>query len=559
MIEYVAKAGTVLGGVGMLLLAVAMIGDGLRLAASQTLRDALGRWTSTPLHGVVSGTLFGVLVQSCSTVTVATIGFVNSGLLSLFNALGVVFGANLGATATGWLIVFAGYGFSPEFVAYPLVGVGAIMHVFFRDERIKATGQAMAGLGLFFVSLAILSASFAGAAKLTALDWLTVGGVWGMALSIAAGIAGAALIHSSGAVTLILSAAVGGLVPLPSAVAMLIGVNVGATVPALLTALQGTPNGKRLASAYLAFNVVTAAGMAAVVAVATWAANGVTIPDDIVAHPALALAGFYTLFNAVGIVLFLPMTGRLATFLNDRFRTVEEDEAKPRYLDKAVIATPSIGIDALAREAARMGGIVRDAARSALSGSRDALPHVKGRRVAMRSLGIAIQECVRMLRRRGMAAHAGEAMPLVFRVVQYYEEVAVLAERALSQRLVLETRLPPAVLQSLHELYAAAVRRIVDADSRRPGFTLESLATESVAFLDRYHGIKEDILCLGANEEIAVGDLSATLDQISRVRRMVGQTTKAARYLYMLTEPAPSLPRIAGVAPIPASEDQPPV
>lgn len=545
MIDYVAKAGAVLGGVGMLLLAVAMIGDGLRLAASRTLRDALGRWTSTPLHGVVSGTLLGALVQSCSTVTVATIGFVNSGLLSLFNALGVVFGANLGATATGWLIVFAGYGFSSEFIAYPLVGLGAIMHVFCRDERTKAAGQAVAGLGLFFVSLGILSASFADAAKFVELDRLTVGGAWGMGLSIAAGIVGAALIHSSGAVTLIFSAAVGGLLPLPSAVAMLIGVNVGATAPALLTALQGTPNGKRLASAYLAFNAVTAVGMTVVVAVATWAMKGTAIPADVAARPALALAGFYTLFNAAGIVLFLPMTGRLAAFLADRFRTLEEDEAKPRYLDKAVIATPSIGIDALAREAARMGDIVRDAAQLALSGTRDALPHVKGRRVAMRSLAIAIQECVRMLRRRGMAAHAGEAIPLVLRVVQYYEEVAVLAERALSQRLALETRLPPAVLQSLHELYAAAVRQIAGADAQRPAFTLESLAGESVAFLDLYHEIKEDILCFGANEEIAVADLSATLDQISRVRRMVGQTTKAAKHIHTLAERTPAMSRIS--------------
>jgi phosphate:Na+ symporter len=532
--------GAILGGLGLFLLAVAMITDGLRLAASQALREVLSRWTSTPLRGIVSGALIASFVQSCSTVTVITIGFVNSGLLSLFNAFGVIYGANVGTTAMGWLIALVGFGYAPSEIAYPMVGVGILMRTFGRNEKIGAMGEAVAGLGLFLVALEILKTSFLAATPAVEVSgWLSED-VTGLSLSIAIGLAAAALLHSSGALALVLSAAIGGLTPLPNAIAMLIGVNIGGTAPALLTAFQGTPNAKRLASAYLAFNLVTGVAVTILFALSLWGLRVLPMADRLAAHPALVLAGFYTFFNLVGVALFWPATKRFAAFMERLFRTAEEDEAQPRFLDKAVIATPTIGVDALVRELGRMGEIACAAAQAALTGGRDVLSSVKGRRIAVRSLALAIGDFVKLLRRRNLPTAAGESLPTVLRGIQYYEEVAVLAERTLSLRITLEARPLQQVLSSIRALYAAAAHVVAAASPLSPDSRPEKSAAEMVEFLKLYQSVKEALLRAGADEDLAISDLSACLDQISRVRRMIEQTTKAARYLHGLTHRQPS-------------------
>jgi len=112
------------GGLALFLLAMQMMTDGLKAFAGKHLRTLLSRWTRTPLRGVGAGFLITGLVQSSGAVTVATIGFVNAGLLSLQQALGVVFGANLGTTMTGWLVSLVGFGFKVENFALPILAIG---------------------------------------------------------------------------------------------------------------------------------------------------------------------------------------------------------------------------------------------------------------------------------------------------------------------------------------------------------------------------------------------------------------------------------------------------
>ena len=120
----IVTIGAMLGGLGLFLLAIAMITDGLKYAAGDALRDILARSTATPLRGVASGVLVTGLVQSSSAVTVATIGFVNAGLLQMTEALGIVYGANIGTTMTGWLVSAIGFEFKVEAFALPLIGFG---------------------------------------------------------------------------------------------------------------------------------------------------------------------------------------------------------------------------------------------------------------------------------------------------------------------------------------------------------------------------------------------------------------------------------------------------
>lgn len=166
-----------LGGLGLFLLAMAMMTDGLKAAAGHRLRLLLARWTATPLRGAGSGALMTALVQSSSAVTVATIGFVNAGVLSLAGALAVVFGANVGTTMTGWLVSITGFGFKIEALALPLVAVGSGLRLLARRAGLKGLGDALLGFGLFFLGLAFLKEGFGGFGAAFDLQALGEGGI----------------------------------------------------------------------------------------------------------------------------------------------------------------------------------------------------------------------------------------------------------------------------------------------------------------------------------------------------------------------------------------------
>jgi len=118
--------GLLAGGIGLFLLAVNMITDGLAQAAGHALRDMLGKWTRTPARGVLTGLTITAIVQSSSAVTVATIGFVNAGLIGLYQALGVVYGSNIGTTMTGWLVAAIGFQLKVDTFAMPMIGIGML-------------------------------------------------------------------------------------------------------------------------------------------------------------------------------------------------------------------------------------------------------------------------------------------------------------------------------------------------------------------------------------------------------------------------------------------------
>lgn len=152
----------ILGGLALFLLAMEMMTDGLKSAAGHHLRHMLGSWTRTPLRGLAAGCLITGLVQSSGAVTVATLGFVNAGLLGLGQSLGVIFGANIGTTVTAWLVSLIGFGFNIEAIALPLLTCGVALKLISNRSRVQSLGQALAGFALFFLGLSILKSSLEG-------------------------------------------------------------------------------------------------------------------------------------------------------------------------------------------------------------------------------------------------------------------------------------------------------------------------------------------------------------------------------------------------------------
>ncbi|MDP1693124.1 MAG: Na/Pi symporter [Burkholderiaceae bacterium] len=156
--------GLMAGGLGLFLIGMGLMTDGLKLAAGPALHRILAGATRTRMQALGSGVLVTALVQSSSAVTVAAIGFVNAGLLALGPALWVLFGANVGTTMTGWLVAMVGLEFKVEALAMPLVGLGALLRLTGEGRRRSAIGTAVAGFGLLFMGIALLQQAFTGLA-----------------------------------------------------------------------------------------------------------------------------------------------------------------------------------------------------------------------------------------------------------------------------------------------------------------------------------------------------------------------------------------------------------
>jgi len=513
-----ALMGGLAGGVGLFLLGMGLMTDGLRLAAGPALERILARSTKTRLRGLASGALVTVAVQSSSAVTVAAIGFVNAGLLSLGQALWVLFGANVGTTMTGWLVALVGMKFKIDAFALPLIGVGMLLRLTGDGSRRGALGTALAGFGVLFLGIDLLKDTFSGAAADFALpQWDGIVGVLAMVL---VGILMTILMQASAAALVIaFSAAQSGLVSLEAAAAVVIGANVGTTVTAVLAAIGATSNAKRAAAAHILFNVLT--GVVALLLL-PWLLGFLGFVRELLeldSGPAANLALFHTAFNILGVILIWPLAGRLTDFLLRRFKSAEEDEARPRYLDKTVLAVPALALDALARELHRLGGIALATVRAAFDAAPPRLE--QNWRIADR-LTTAIAGFIAHLNRGGMAPESAQRLPQLLRVARYYETAAELATEAAAA--LRETE--PGANPALADYRAAAEALLARLDPGAPAGAIDLNPFEAA-----YQRHKAELLEAGAQGNIGVAAMDAQLRAASALRRAMEQAAKALRLL----------------------------
>ena len=349
--ESVVLLGSIIGGLGLFLLAIGMMTDGLKLAAGNALRTLLAKWSKTPFRGVVSGAAMTALVQSSSAVTVASLGFVNAGLLSMRHALGIVYGANIGTTMTGWLVAMVGFKLNIQAVALPMIGVGMILKLLKPNSRLASVGIAIAGFGLFFVGIDSLKTAFEGIVSTFDLSQFKAEGVEGFLMYLVIGFVMTVLTQSSSAsIALTITAATSGMVGIYAAGAMVIGANIGTTSTAMFASIGATSSAKRVAAAQVVFNVATAVVAALILPLLFGLIHWVTAVAEIDADPGITLAIFHTLFNLLGVALIFPLNDRLASFLEQRFVSLEEEASKPKHLDKNIAQTPDLAVNALILE-----------------------------------------------------------------------------------------------------------------------------------------------------------------------------------------------------------------
>ncbi len=334
------------GGIGLFLLGMVLLTDGLKAFAGEALRRALVKFTGTPLKAFGSGALVTLMVQSSSATTVTVIGFVSAGLLTFPQAVGVVMGASLGTTGTGWIVSVLGLKVSVGFYALPVVGLGAFMRLL-GQGRWRSLGLALAGFGLIFIGIESLQEAMKGLSGVFRLHELPSAGFLGHLAAMAIGILLTIVMQSSSAaVATTLTALHAGSLNFDQAASLVIGAAVGTTVTGALAAIGGSVAAKRTALAHILFNLST--GLIALILLPAflygigWAQLHLGLDPG-----ATSLAAFHTAFIALGVICFLPTVHLFARRIE---RLLPERDPTPgRHLDDSLLHAPAVALEATRR------------------------------------------------------------------------------------------------------------------------------------------------------------------------------------------------------------------
>lgn len=329
-----------LAGIALFLFAMMQLEAGLKALGGRSLAIYLRRQTGNPVKAVFGGIVSTAFLQSSSVVGLMVLAFTGAGLLNPTAALGIVFGSNLGTTLTGWIVATLGFKFEIFSLSLPLIGCGGLA-VVFASGRWTEYGRAVLGLGLLLMGLQFMNTSVSSLEALVDINDLSDLAPWQYLLF---GTLVAAVIQSSSATMMItLSALHAGIIDLPNAAAVAIGADLGTTTTVMLGAIKGSATKKQVAAGHVLFNVVTDL-IAFILLVPLLGLVALAGIDD----PLYALVAFHSLFNLLGLLIFLPLTGRFAGLLQTLFTRDERQEA--RYLGEVGHGVSEAAIDAVKRE-----------------------------------------------------------------------------------------------------------------------------------------------------------------------------------------------------------------
>ena len=357
---------SLMGGLGLFLYGMNLMGEGLQKSAGTKLKKIIKLLTSNLFMGVLVGTGVTAVIQSSSATTVMVVGFVNAGIMTLKQAIGVIMGANIGTTVTAQLVSFDVTGMAPV-----ALGVGIILYLFGNKPRIKNIAEILIGFGILFTGMDFMKMAVEPLRDYQGFtDLLVTFGRYPL-LGLLLGFGITAIIQSSSAsMGMLVALAAEGLVPLSAALPILYGQNIGTCVTSLLSSIGANKNARRAAMMHLIFNVLGTVifliflNKPVVSMVTSWDPSNV----------ARQIANTHTLFNIISVLILLPFTNliiKLAIKLvPDRAGDIDEDETKTiKYIDDRMIETPSIALANTIKEALRMG----EKAKESLNASMEAL------------------------------------------------------------------------------------------------------------------------------------------------------------------------------------------
>ena len=340
-----------IGGLGIFLLGIKYMGDGLQRTAGDRLRNILDRFTSNPVMGVIAGIVVTILIQSSSGTTVLTVGLVNAGFMTLRQAIGVIMGANIGTTITAFII-----GFDLGEYSLPIIGVGAFMLFFFKNPKITNIGLTIFGFGALFFGLDLMSAGVKPLSTLQAFSDLTLSMSEYPILGVIVGTVFTMIVQSSSATIGILqSLMLEGAIELKAALPVLFGDNLGTTITAILASIGATITARRAALTHVIFNLIGTIIILILLTPFTFLVS--QIQEWLGLNPAMTIAFAHGIFNFSNTLIQLPFIAVLAMIVT---KLVPGEDTviqyKPQHLDPIFIQqSPTVALDQAKFEVIRMG------------------------------------------------------------------------------------------------------------------------------------------------------------------------------------------------------------
>ena len=343
---------SMLGGLGLFLYGMKLMGEGIEKVAGSKMKTILEWCTKNRLIGVIVGTIFTAIIQSSSAATVMVVSFVNSGLMNLMQAVGVILGANIGTTVTAQIVAFDLDSIAPIFVI-----TGVVMIMFFKNETVNKVGEVLFGFGALFLGMSLMKNSMADI-KDSVTVMKMISSLKNPLVAILVGLVITTILQSSSAsVGILVTMAGSGLVELPMCFYVILGCNIGACTSAVLVGLTGKKDAKRAALIHLMFNIIGSIIMLLILLpfggyVEHWI-------NAISADPKRAVANTHTIFKVFQVIILFPFAGWIVKLT--QWLVPGEDEQKEKYelkyisLDSAV--SPAIAMIEVTNEIKRMGEI----------------------------------------------------------------------------------------------------------------------------------------------------------------------------------------------------------
>ena len=354
----------IMGGLGLFLYGMNLMGDGLQKSAGSKLKRIIELLTSNVIMGVLVGMVVTMVIQSSSATTVMVVGFVNAGIMSLPQAIGVIMGANIGTTITAQLVSL-----DVDFLAPVALGIGIVIYMFSNKPKYKHIAEILIGFGILFTGMDFMKDAVKPLAEYQGFTDMLLSFGHHPILGVLMGFAITAIVQSSSAsMGMLIALASQGLIPITAALPILYGENIGTCVTSLISSIGASRNARRAAIMHLTFNVLGSVIFMFILSKPIIAIVTAIDPTD----AARQIANAHTLFNIINVIILLPFNKlivKLALKLVPETKGEQDDDSKVvKYIDDRMIETPSIALANIVKETLRMGEKSKESLNAAMDG-----------------------------------------------------------------------------------------------------------------------------------------------------------------------------------------------
>ncbi|MDJ0611670.1 MAG: Na/Pi cotransporter family protein [Kiloniellales bacterium] len=549
------------GGLAIFLFGMEQMAEALRKVAGNRMKDVLGKLTTNRFMGVLTGAFVTAVIQSSSVTTVMLVGFVTAGLMSLSQAVGVIFGANIGTTVTAQIVAF-----KVTHYALLLVSVGFVLIFTGKTDRRKHYGMLIMGLGLIFFGMGLMSSAMKPLRSFEPfIELMQEVSVPALGILIAAVFTG--LVQSSSATTgVVIAMATQGLISLEGGIALIMGANIGTCVTAGLAAIGKPREAVRVAVAHVTFNIAGVALMvwfipylADFVRVISPTAEGLTGMDRLAAETPRQIANAHTVFNVLFSILFLPLASLVARFCEwvvpDK-PVVEPVVIQPKYLDDELLSTVPLALDRARREIGRLGehveGMLEKSLPAVVSGDEEQLGALAAMDSDIDALHGHIVKYLGKISSGEMSAEESSEVMKLLQVANHLEQIGDVIETNLVkvglQRIeeeVVVSKATREVIERYHQEVARALRTAVKAISEEDREAALSVKVMKKEMSDLAESTaRHQVGRLVADEPNRLETFTREMEIIENLSRIYRLCRKIAR-MGWIEEPVPGISQAA--------------